>query len=185
MSKKENNIYNDPELYVDGEKVKFHYNREERLSKMPNRLEKSDSFFSKKFRHIHILILDIVFIMILGIVFSVLVGKSKSHIDNGIKYHFTKKLFTDMPIIDLRFQIKNVSRSNKDLEDVEMVFNLINEDNEIIIERIFLVPKQIFKPHEYYTEYFLLDKPKPGKYRSIVKFGPEKTNSLEIVFKIR
>jgi len=185
MKDKIKNTSNDPDLYVDGEKINFHYNREERLSKLPYRPQKTDSIFSKKFRHMHILILDIVFILILGLVFSVLVGKSKSHIDNGIKYHFSKKFFTDMPIVDLRLQIKNISRNNKVLDDVEMEIDLINENNETVYEKDFLIPKQIFKPDEFYTEYFFIDKPIPGKYRSIVKFGPDKIKSLELQFTLR
>ena len=187
MSKKNPENKKMPELIVDGEKVKFHYDREERLARSYKCIKSDNSFFNKRNRYIHIIILDIIFIVIIGLIFYSTVGKAKGHIEDGFKFYFSKKIIDDSPILDIRMSVKNISKVDSTLsEDFrEMELNIFNEGEKIIYNKTFLIKKRQYKPDEFYTEYLLIDKPQPGKYRATIYFSLDKTKSLTLNFLIK
>ena len=187
MKKKHYNNKN-PELYIDGQKITFHYNREERLAKAQHKIESDNSFFSKKNRSLHIIIINLIIIIIIGLIFSKFANRIISQDYNGFKFFFFKKNYLDSPILDFRVQVKNITKNNNILdEDYRNMDFKIYAANEIIIyTKNFYIPKNIFKPREYYIEYIIVNKPeKPGKYKAIIYFGPNKNKNLILNFTIK
>ncbi|MCK4798420.1 MAG: hypothetical protein KAT05_13655 [Spirochaetes bacterium] len=185
MSRDKIDLTKEPEVYVDGQKATFHYSRKERLAKMPKRINVGSSFFSRKNRYIHIIILDIVLVMIIGIIFSVIVGRAKIYNEAGFKYSFAKKYFTDSPNLDFTMQIKNVSKKNNILENIEIELQILDKKNIIIFNKIFNIPKQLYKPDEFYQENIIIDKPKKGDYKAIVHLGTKKNKKIELKFSVK
>jgi hypothetical protein len=175
-----------PELYVDGEKVTFHYNREERLSKAQKKIKSDNSFFSKKNRSLHIIIVNLIIIIIIGLIFSRFANRAISQDINGFKFFFFKKNYLDSPILDFRMQIKNISNNNNILsEDFRnMQFKIYDENENIFFSKEFYIPKNKFKPQEFHTEYIIVNKPEiSGKYKAVIYFGSNK--NLILNFKIK
>ena len=187
MSRKVTENNKMPELIIDGEKVKFHYNREERLSRSYECIKQDNSFFNKKNRYMHIMILDLILIALIGLIFYATVGKAKGHIEDGFKFYFSKKIIDDSPILDLRMTVKNISKTNKTLSEdfKEMELKIFNESGENIYDKNFVIKKKQYKPDEFYTEYLLIDKPQSGKYRATVYFGLNKAKNLTLRFIIK
>ena len=186
--KKKQNTYKNPELYVDGQKIKFHYNREERLARAQNIIESDNSFFSKKNRSLHIVIVNLIVIIIIGLIFSRFANKAISHDYNGFKFLFFKKNYFDSPILDFRIQLKNITKNNNILDEDyrNMDFKIYDNKETIIYSKEFFILKNIFKPDEYHIEYIIINKPeKSGKYKAIIFFGPEKNKNLTLFFTIK
>ena len=184
MKKNKIDLTKEPELFIDGEKVKFHYSRKERLEKIPKKAN-NNNFFDKGNRFIHIIILDIIFIMIIAFIFSVVIGRSKSVNDRGFKYYLTKKSFSSDQDLYFRLQIKNVSKKDKLLKLSDIELQILDLDNEIIFIKRLNIAKQKFKPKEYYTKNVIFEKPDPGKYKAMVLINIEKDKKIELFFSIK
>ena len=187
MKKKQNTIRN-PELYIDGQKIKFHYNREERLAIAQHKIKTDDSFFSKKNRSLHIIIVNLIVIIIIGLIFSRFANKAISEDYNGFKFYFYKKNYFDSPILDFRIQVKNIKKNNNILDEDfrNMDFKIYDNNETIIYSKEFFISKNIFKPDEYNIEYIFFKKPeKPGKYKAVIFFGPVKNKNLTLFFTIK
>ncbi len=177
-----------PELFIEGQKVKFHYNREERLAKFPYKIKSDDSFFSKKNRSLHLIIINLIFLFIIGIIFMKFFGNTVSHEEKGFKFYFLKKDYYDSPILDFRIQIKNISKEKNILDEDyrNMDFRIYDENENIIYSKLIYIQKNIFNPDEYHIEYIIVDKPKKdGKYKTIVYYGPDKNLNLSLLFTIK
>jgi len=188
MMKKKDYIKKKPELYIDGQKIAFHYNRDERLAKAQHKIETDSSFFGKNNRSLHIIIVNIIIIVIVGLIFSKFSNKAISNEINGFKFFFFKKNYFDSPILDFRMQVKNITKDKNILEenfrDMDLIIYDANEKN--IYTKEFYIKKNILKPNEYYTEYIIIEKPKTqGKYKAQVNYGPDKNLNLSLNFIIK
>lgn len=177
-----------PELYIDGQKINFHYNREERLNKSSYKIKSDDGFFGKKNRSLHIIILNLILLFIIGFIFTKLAGRSVSHVEKGFKFYFLKKNYYDSPILDFRIQIKNITK-NKNILDEDyrnMDFKIYDENENIIHSKLFYIQKNAYDQNEYNIEYIIVEKPKKdGKYKAVIYYGPDKTLNLPLLFMIK
>lgn len=186
--KKKQDTRKNPELYVDGQQIKFHYNREERLARAQHRIESDNSFFSKKNRSLHIIIINLIIIIILSLIFSKFANRAKSQDFDGFKFFFFKKNYLDSPILDFRVQVKNIEKINNVLdEDYRNIdFKIFDSNETIIYTKKLYLSKNLFKPDEYILEYIIVNKPeKPDKYKATIYFGPDKNKNLTLYFTIK
>ena len=116
MNAKKNN-YKKPEVIVQGQSVKFHSSREERLSRVIYKPKENDSFFSKKNRGLHITGFNIILIIIMIFVFTFSLKVTKSSTLSGFKISFNKKIFNEGPFINFKVQAKNISFKKNVLPD--------------------------------------------------------------------
>ncbi len=182
IMKKEN--YKVPEsIFVNGEKVNFRYNREERLSKIRNRKETNDCFLCKKNFPYFITFINIVFVCVLALFFSKYVGRADTLNDNGIQYFISKKYFTKD--IEFNFQIKNVSKVKKEINYTKKLFEIIDDNDKTIYYKEINVSKVDYRPNETYLETIIIDKPKFGNYKAIVYADVNKSVKIELKFNIR
>lgn len=171
------------EIYIDGEKVKFHYNREERLSKVRSREDTKNCFFCKKNTSFLITFFNLLLIVILGLFFSKYVGKLDNLNDNGIQYFISKKYFTKD--IEFNFQIKNISKEKKVLTSNKKVFEIVDETNKTLYFKELTISKNEYRPNESYLETIIIDKPKFGNYKAVLYIDTQKIKKIELKFSVR
>ena len=124
--------------------------------------------------------------MLIGGIFLTIVGRSRSSTENGFKYYFSKKYFTNNPNLDFTFQVKNIKKSTNILEYTDMKFQLNDKKtNKTIFTKSFFIPKQTFGYEEFYTEYIIVDKPPKGKYSAKVLFGQNKNKEMILKFSLK
>ncbi|MBN2547333.1 MAG: hypothetical protein JXB50_16135 [Spirochaetes bacterium] len=170
--KKDLKEYKDPELFIDGQKIKFHSSRSERLArKKTSSIKYNEPFFSKKNRYLHIMILNIIIIFIMGIIISTIYGNSKSFNEDGFYFSLTKRNTFSKNELYFIFLIKNVLKKDNLLKYPDYYFILYDEKDIIIYQKNNLILKQVFKPEEKYTDVFLVMRPKNGKYRAVIVFN--------------
>jgi hypothetical protein len=187
MFRKKNKIdfSKEPELMIDGQKIDFHYSREERLGMLPPKKE-NVSFFDKRNRHIHILVIDIILILLVGAFLSTRAGRSREFEENGLKYHLQKKYFTKGKTISFSIQVKNGADEARILEDVDMIFKIFNRDSgKTLHEQTIIVSRQTFRPGEHFTDTIIIDKPPRGKYQATIWIDDEGEKNVLINFLVR
>jgi hypothetical protein len=187
MFRKKNKIdfSKEPELTIDGQEIKFHYSRKERLGMLPEKREKT-TFFDKGNRHIHILIIDIILILLVGAYLSTRAGRSREYEENGVKYNLQKKYFTKGKTMRFSIQVKNDAGETRVLDDVDMIFKVINRDKkEEFYSREILLSRQTYRPEEFSQEIIIIDKPPRGKYHATVWIDDEGNKSVGLNFLVR
>jgi len=182
MNKRE--IYEKPKnIYVDGEKVKFHYDRDERISKVRNRIKDDNCFLCKKNFPYFVTFFNLILVCVLGIVFSKFVGRADILNDNGLQYFVSKKYFSKD--IEFNFQIKNVSKEKKTLSFTRKVFEIVDDNDKSLYYKEINVSKDEYRPNEFYLETIIVDKPKFGNYKAIVYIDVNKFKKIELKFSVR
>ena len=168
-----------PELYIDGEKIKFHYNRKERLAMQPRRY-KSEGFFSKKNRYLHIQMIALFFIFIMIIVLSKIIGNQKSYDFNNFRITLSEKRIKNSPNIDFKVIIKNLKKSNNiiDENDRNISFHIKNDKDELIFEKNFFIEKKYFASDEKYEKLIIVTQPEKGDYSAELYFKDNLDKSL-------
>ena len=160
------NTYNKPEnIVVDGEVVSFHYKRDDRL-KMTGVLTGNEktSFFSKKYRYLHIMLVDLLIIAIIGIILTSFYGRTKSVIHNDIKYLFSRKSYSNNSIMSFNLQIKNESSEIRELPGNYYNCYLLDENNNKPFSKEIFIQKTRLMPSEFYIENIVINNLPPGMY---------------------
>ncbi len=182
MKKKE--IYERPkDLYVDGEKLKFLYDREERLKKSRNRIKDTNCFLCRKNIPYFITFLNIILVCLLGLLFSKFVGRADVLNNNGIQYFISRKYFSND--VEFNFQIKNVSKEKRTISYTKKIFEVLDDkDHQIFLKEI-IVSKDEYRPNEFYLETIIIDKPKFGNYKAVLYIDVNRLEKVELKFNIR
>jgi hypothetical protein len=186
-----NNLDNvkEPELMIDGKKIPFHTSRKERLALKHETFRTNHSFFSKRNRYIHILLIDMLIIFIIGMVFMVMVGKAKRLEINGIQYYFSTKIFLNSPNIDFNLQIKNITRELKVLDEEfrTIFFYILDQENKSVYEQNVYIAKNRYQPKQDYQEFFFIKKNdlNPGKYHAIITIGENSSKQMQLNFSVK
>jgi len=182
--KKKTGEYKDPELYIDGEKIKFHSSRSERLARSNFKpIKYNEPFFSKKNRYLHIIILNFFLIFIMGIIISTIYGSSKSFTEDGFYFSIVKRKTYSQNDLYFNFLIKNILKEENLLKYSDYNFILYDEENRIIYKKNNIILKQIFKSNEKYTDVFLVQRPKNGNFRSVIIFNDN--IKINLIFKLK
>lgn len=180
MKKKKN--YTRPDsIIVDGEVIHFHTNTQERLklSSHPNK-DFSQSFFSKKFRYLHILLADIFIIAIIGIIILFFIGRSTDIIADNIHYKLIKKSTWNNGIVQFVLYFKNTSATNASLPGNYYIFEISMKD-ELIEKREIFIPKTVLSPNEQYAEAIMFNGLKKGNYKATFVIDSDKSIDLRFL----
>ncbi len=179
------NTYNKPEnIVVDGEVVNFHYKRDDRL-KMTGVLidNEKTTFFSKKYRYLHIMLADLLIIAIIGVILTSFYGRTKSIIYNDIKYLFSRKSYSNNSIMSFNIQIKNESSEIRELPGNYFNCYLLDENNNKTFSKEIFIQKTRFMPSEFYIENIVINTITPGSHTFI--FIIENNTQFEMNFKTK
>ncbi len=177
---------NKKELIIEGERVKFHYDREERLSMIRNNTDKKKNcFFCKKNSSIILTLINLALIFVVIIVYTGLLGKSKNIVDNGIQYHLTKRIFGNYDDINFIFQIKNNSKNKVYLDVKEGVLEIFGENSVLAHTVRFDITKEALEPKESFIESLAVEKPEKGRYDAEIILKNREDIKLKTSFRVK
>lgn len=177
--------YKRPEsIVVDGEIVNFHYNKDERLKMTGLTFDReNNSFFSKKNRHIHILIVDVLLIAIIGMILTSFYGRSKKVIYNDITFTVSRKAYSKNKIMTFNIQIKNESSQVRELPGNIIYFYLLTSDNQKIHMKEIFIEKIRYFPSEFYIENIVINDLKPDIYNAVLELDND--NKITVDFRTK
>lgn len=191
MIKKYKNKYKEPEIYVDGQKVVFHSSRKERLAMTHNQNiidpNKKESFFNKKNRSFHFLIINMILLFLLFIIFYSNKGKASSILNNDFIYILSIKNNKNSKNIDFKIKVKNISKKEAIIDEKDSKFELFLLDiNERIIDKKTIeIQKQNYSSGETYENFISFKKPQSGTYKAYLYTNNEKSLKTELKFIIK
>ncbi len=178
--------FNPPEsIVVDGEKVTFHYNRKERISMSGTKseLESSNKFFSKKYRYLHILLLDIVIICVIGLIYSNTVGKNDVKTINHVEYSLSRKYYGNNKILSASIQIKNKSSEPINLSKDQLTLVLTNTENKTIYSRDITPSSKDYNKDEFYFDTIIINDLASGRYKAYILLNDKSVVNVGIRIK--
>lgn len=185
MKKDKIDFTKNPELFIGNEKIDFHYNRTDRLKLHHVEPKKSDSFFSKKNRFLHFIIIDLILIFLIGYIFYILNNdKQYRVIVDGMLYKFKKIGISKKNLIRFSFKVKNTTNKTKIIDQDEVKIIVKDTNGNKVYSNSFFLPKTNYKESEEYSENFVVDKPKKGTYSTTMIIGNDKRKSVSFKFKI-
>lgn len=146
------------EIIVDGEVIKMHSNREERLRMSPVSTRKSSSIFAAGNRSRLILMLTLIIITMVGALLSSYFMKNKECTLDGIKVTMMRKSYEMGHMQTFRIQLKNTTDEELQVkENYLFYFKLVNADSGEIYfpqkePKEILLTKLTYKPQEAFQE---------------------------------
>ncbi len=169
----------------NGEKIVFHYNREERLSRMTKRPADNNCFFCKKNMPFLITMINLVLVFALLTLYYNYVGRPDQVKDDvGLQYFISQK--TAGKNAEFIFQIKNTTKRTIAVDRDNLLFEVVNSDGEVIYDKNITIHKSEFKPNEFYSENIVIDKPPKGNYIAHIYLDMSETpKKVEVKFNIR
>lgn len=169
------------EIIINGEKITF-YSAREKGRKKDKLIEKS-SFFSHKYRYIHITFLNILLIFVIAMLLAFFYGENKGTTKDGFNFFLIKRDSLFKQKIYFTFTIKNILKKENKLNLKKIQFQLYDENAMLIYNAICEIKKENFKRGEIYTESFIINKLSSGRYRSIIKVENKDFLVLDFVIK--
>lgn len=166
------NPYDPPkEIILNGEIVKFHYNREDRLKMGTGALSQdlpssSSSLFSRTNRHKLILILNLVLITVAGVFFSNFFGKNRITEIDGLKVALTRKQYSNGTVQSFQIQIRNKTNKPLSYPSNYMQFSLKKESGETFFKKDIFISKLSYTPDEFFMENITINHLEKGQYRA-------------------
>jgi hypothetical protein len=180
------NSYNKKELIIEGERVKFHYDRAERLAMTRNKSdEKKNCFFCKKNASVLLTFINLALIFVVITVYAGLLGKSKNIVENGIQYHLTKRIFGNYDDINFIFQIKNNSKNKTYLDVKEGVLEIYDKNSVLTHTVRFEITKDALEPKESFIKSLAVEKPAKGKYDAKINLTNKEDIKLTTSFSVK
>jgi len=168
MPKKEE--YKEPELIIDGQKVKFHYNRAERLAmKYDNVNEKKNCFFCLKNRGFLFILADFTLIFLIFIGYYYFIGKSKGVIRNNFYYNLSVKRGSIKDSLQCIVQIKNMLNKKNTLLYNDLLVELYDRYSNPVNFSTIMLDKLEYEKKEFNTYSIDFNNLQPEKYRVVLK----------------
>jgi|GEM_PF-6827935 len=174
----------EPELFINGKKIKFHYNRKERLNLIHNKKE-PNNFLSPKNRFLHIQILSLIFILFIVFIILKFVDNAKSTELNGFKIYLSKKQIKNSPNIDFKFRIQNNNNNENIIEENnrKFIFKVYNESEQLLFNKDIVIQKKYFAPNESFEELIIFEKPNKNKYKAYLYLNKD-NNENELLLSL-
>ena len=187
MKIKKREKFEQPKDYTNanGERIVFHYNREERLKKSIHQNKFNNCFFCKKNMPFLITMINFILVFVLLMLFYRYVGRLDLFKDeSGLQYFISHKTVSKSS--EFLFQIKNISKKNVPVTNDKFLFEVLNSDNETIYYQPISIYKKEFRINEFYSENIVIDKPPKGSYIAQVYLDMSATpKKIEIKFDIK
>lgn len=182
MSKKEE--YKQPELIIDGQKVKFHYNRAERLAmRHDNPNSDKNCFFCLKNKGFLFILTDFILIFLILMGYYYFIGKSKGIIRNNFYYNLSVKRGETRNSISCVLQIKNMSNKKNILINKEFIIEVYDRYSNPIYSGSIIADKVEYEKKEFNTYQIKFENLNPDRYRICLK---NNNNILvELDFRVR
>lgn len=152
------------EIVVDGEIIKMHSSREERLRMSPVSTRKSSSIFAAENRSRLILMLALIIITMVGALLSSYFMKNKECTLDGIKVTMMRKSYDMGHMQTFRIQLKNTTDEVLQMkENYLFYFKLVNknsgeiyfpqkEPKEILLTKLTYNPLESFQENIHITD---------------------------------
>lgn len=163
--KKKTNYIPPKEIVVDGEVIKMHSSREERLRMSPvSPIKKNSSIFAAENRPRLILMLVLVIITMIGALISSYFMKNKECELDGVKITMMRKSYDMGHMQTFRIQLKNKTNETLQMkENYLFYFKLVNkntdkiyfpkeEPKEIILTKLTYNPLESFQENIHVTD---------------------------------
>jgi hypothetical protein len=183
IKKDQNIVRTDKDLYIDGQRVVFHYNRDERLKQGGRKLQDvkdKKCFLCGKYAGMKLTFVNIILIVILAYIFINVVGKMNVSRDDGLVYLISKKYFTRTPQFNL--QIKNSGKNTLTLKSDTIQFEVYNSEMAPVFTRTITISKKNFRPDEFFLENIVTDPFPEGKYKAVLFIEPPSLKKIELEF---
>lgn len=171
--KKDKNYTPPTSIVVNGEKVNFHYNREERLA-MSNNYPKDNK---KRNGYLKIIVFDLVLIVIIGIMLSFFYGKNKTVTYNELEVSFSHKRISKSRIIDFTIRINN--ETEKALKIPELKIDVYNKTLSKNIINKDIKTSDFIEKNDIYIDHYLLKNIQKGDYTVQLIIDKKETLTLE------
>lgn len=172
MSKKEE--YKEPELIIDGQKIKFHYSRTERLAmKHNNPNEEKNCFFCLKNVSFMIMVLNLVLIFLILIGYYSLIGRSKGVIRKNFYYNISVKKDKETNSLKISLQIKNILNKKNELSNKEFSVEIYDKYLNLVSTNKILIEKTEYEAKEFNIYQLNIKEITPQKYIIMLKNGSD------------
>ena len=172
----------EPELIIDGQKIKFYSNRQERLAL---KINQKNNDKKNKNKQTVILFLNIIMIAIAFMFVPYFTKSLVTITDQGFKFYFSK--LPNDKNVDFSIEIKNITQNENTLSDENrnMELNIYENKNKKIFSKSLYISKKTFTALESYKEIILTEKFSRGKYSAELKFGLNNDKRIKFNFFIK